>query len=407
MPELPEVEAVRQLLLPVMRSRRIGRVTLHRDGLRRRFDPAFVDLVEGQRVDDIVRRGKHLLVQLGSGDVVALHLGMSGDFRIEPRGPLPDERRLKHDHVVIELATGTVVFSDPRRFGAMDLLRRGAVSDAIAAMGPEPLSADFTPEALARALAGRTAIRWRCSISGSWPASATSTPARRSTTRACRRDAWRRPGHAGGAWPAPRARDRCPCRAGQAIARRETAYRAGRFRVYEREGRPCRAARAAGSWRAWSRAGAPPTTSALPAVAQRRLYATRSDTPMSLVLIGSIIWLIARGRGRRREMSSGEAGLLATRPPVGERGGTRWVGGTAKGAEWTAQISNEDLLALIEARQWREAAPWLLLIVSVLVAFSSLPFLVLQLLGIDGRLAAIVAAVLLVIAIRTAWPGRR
>ena len=123
-----------------------------------------------------------------------------------------------------------------------------------------------------------------------------------------------------------------------------------------------------------------------------------------LVLIVSIIWLIARGRSQRREMSTGEAGLLATRPPVGERGGTRWVGGTAKGTEWTAQISNEDLLALIAARRWHEAAPWLLLIVAVVGAFSSLPFLVLQLLGVDGRLAAVVAGFLLVIAIRTAWP---
>jgi formamidopyrimidine-DNA glycosylase len=244
MPELPEVEAVRQLLLPVMRARRIDRVTLHRDGLRRRFDPAFIDLVEGQRVDDIVRRGKHLLVQLGSGDVVALHLGMSGDFRIEPRGPLSDERRLKHDHVVIELATGTVVFSDPRRFGAMDLLRAGAVPGAIAAMGPEPLSPDFTPEALARALAGRrTAIKVALldqrvvagigniyasealhhgGLSPRRQAAALVTPGGRPRPAAVRLVTGIRTVLA------------------QAIARQETAYRAGRFRVYEREDRPCR-----------------------------------------------------------------------------------------------------------------------------------------------------------------------
>lgn len=243
MPELPEVEAVRQLLLPVMRSRRIDRVTLHRDGLRRRFDPAFVEHVEGQRVDDIVRRGKHLLMQLASGDVVALHLGMSGDFRVEPRGPLPDERRLKHDHVVFELATGTVVFNDPRRFGTMDLLRRGDVLDAVAAMGPEPLSAEFTPEALAAALAGRripikvalldqrvvagvgniyaSEALHHAALSPKKPAASLVTRGGRPTPAAIRLAAGIRAVLA------------------SAIARNETAYRTGRFRVYERDGRPC------------------------------------------------------------------------------------------------------------------------------------------------------------------------
>ncbi|MCC7035081.1 MAG: hypothetical protein IT179_19845 [Acidobacteria bacterium] len=123
-----------------------------------------------------------------------------------------------------------------------------------------------------------------------------------------------------------------------------------------------------------------------------------------VALGGAFCWLAARRRFERRTMSDAEAGLRATRPPVGSRGGARWVGGRARGAEWTAQIGNQDLLAMVRARRWHEAAPWLLLGAGVVGAFASWPFFVLQLLGLDGRVAGVVAILLLVVAVRTAWP---
>ncbi|MCC7124847.1 MAG: bifunctional DNA-formamidopyrimidine glycosylase/DNA-(apurinic or apyrimidinic site) lyase [Acidobacteria bacterium] len=243
MPELPEVEAVRQMLLPVMRGRRITQLTLHRDGLRRPFDEQLVDRVSGQRVDDIERRGKHLLMRLSSGDVVAMHLGMSGDFRIEPAGGLPDEHRQRHDHVVFELPQATVVFSDPRRFGAMDLLRPGESHAAIEAMGPEPLSAAFTADSLAAACRGRrtpikVALLDQSVVAGvgNIYASEALHHARVSPKKAASAlaTATGRPRPI-----AVRIVDGVRAVLTRAIAREEKAYRAGRFRVYEREGSPC------------------------------------------------------------------------------------------------------------------------------------------------------------------------
>ena len=85
-----------------------------------------------------------------------MHLGMSGDFRVEHGGAAQPLDR--HDHVILRLASGAVVtFNDPRRFGSMDLVPTDALAEhpVIGALGPEPLSASFTPAVLARACRGR------------------------------------------------------------------------------------------------------------------------------------------------------------------------------------------------------------------------------------------------------------
>src|SRR3954464_10637985 len=84
MPELPEVEAVRRQLDPVMRGARIARVELRRKRLRRPIPDDFASRVEGRTVRAIDRRGKYLLARLSSGDTVLVHLGMTGSFRVDP-----------------------------------------------------------------------------------------------------------------------------------------------------------------------------------------------------------------------------------------------------------------------------------------------------------------------------------
>jgi formamidopyrimidine-DNA glycosylase len=162
-PELPEVEAVRRLLEPAMRDARFERVLLRRANLRREFVPDFIARLTDATVIDVGRRAKHLLLSLSSGDTLAMHLGMTGGFRVEPRdaggGAAPSEPG-PHDHVVFEMSSGFVAtFNDPRRFGAMDLLSAEERSHhpTLTGLGPEPLSRDFTAEALAQACAGRRA----------------------------------------------------------------------------------------------------------------------------------------------------------------------------------------------------------------------------------------------------------
>jgi formamidopyrimidine-DNA glycosylase len=154
MPELPEVETIRRGLALRISGRQIVRAELRRPDLRRPFPPMLATRLEGARIGALSRRGKYLLVELDETGLLLLHLGMSG--RITAAGPeLPPE---KHDHVILTLDDGTVVrFNDPRRFGLIDYLERGAagIHPLLAGMGPEPLEPGFDGAYLDRALAGK------------------------------------------------------------------------------------------------------------------------------------------------------------------------------------------------------------------------------------------------------------
>lgn len=156
MPELPEVESERRRLEPVMAGRRFERVTLRRPDLRSPFPRDFSTRLVGHTAVRVGRRAKYLVVALSSGETLLMHLGMSGSFSIE-RGAA-DVRRAPHDHVVFHMASGTdVIFNDPRRFGFMDLIAPDALAThpVLSRLGPEPLSDAFGGATLARACRGR------------------------------------------------------------------------------------------------------------------------------------------------------------------------------------------------------------------------------------------------------------
>jgi formamidopyrimidine-DNA glycosylase len=168
MPELPEVETVRRGLAPVMEGERLAKVELHRADLRWPFPKDFVKRLTGQTVDGLGRRAKYLLADLSSGDVLVMHLGMSGSFRVFAKanegmpGGYYHERsqHIAHDHVVFHMSNGAVVtFNDPRRFGFMKLVPRSELEDEpfMRALGPEPLGNAFDAAALAHACAGKKA----------------------------------------------------------------------------------------------------------------------------------------------------------------------------------------------------------------------------------------------------------
>src|ERR1700756_5101052 len=83
MPELPEVETVRRGLQPVMEGAKILHAEARRKDLRFPFQKDFVARLTGQTVTGLGRRAKYLMADLGSGDVLLMHLGMSGSFRIQ------------------------------------------------------------------------------------------------------------------------------------------------------------------------------------------------------------------------------------------------------------------------------------------------------------------------------------
>ena len=166
MPELPEVETVRRGLAPVLEGARLTRVEQRRPDLRFPFPEGFVQRLTGATITRLDRRAKYLLGHLDRGDVLVMHLGMSGRFEIEAaEGTVrpgefvyaspPDP---KHAHVMFETERGgRVTYSDPRRFGFMGLIPTGEITTHpwFAAMGPEPLGPDFTPALLEAAFTGR------------------------------------------------------------------------------------------------------------------------------------------------------------------------------------------------------------------------------------------------------------
>ena len=166
MPELPEVETVRRGLQPVMEGFRIVRMEVRRKDLRFPFQRDFVARLAGQAVTGLGRRAKYLLADLASGDVLLMHLGMSGSFRVikdddagapgqfhHPRG-----KDGAHDHVVFHMSSGaSIIFNDPRRFGYMKVIARGAIDEEplLSGLGPEPLGNEFDAAMLARSCANK------------------------------------------------------------------------------------------------------------------------------------------------------------------------------------------------------------------------------------------------------------
>jgi formamidopyrimidine-DNA glycosylase len=166
MPELPEVETVRRGLQPAMEGARFVAVEARRPDLRFPLPQNFAKRLTGARVEALSRRAKYLLTELSTGEVLLMHLGMSGSFRVESesgdatpgRFHHPRQQTRQHDHVVFHMSSGAAVtFNDPRRFGFMQLFPRAAMetSPFLAALGPEPLGNAFDAAMLAAACMGK------------------------------------------------------------------------------------------------------------------------------------------------------------------------------------------------------------------------------------------------------------
>ena len=166
MPELPEVETVRRGLQPAMEGARIKKAEVRRKDLRFPFQRDFVGRLEGQTVTGLGRRAKYLMADLSSGDVLLMHLGMSGSFRVVNDGngttpgqfhhPRAEDRA--HDHVVFHMSSGAaIVFNDPRRFGYMKIIARDTIDEEplLKELGPEPLGNEFDADMLARSCANK------------------------------------------------------------------------------------------------------------------------------------------------------------------------------------------------------------------------------------------------------------
>jgi len=153
MPELPEVETIKNELLPHVIRRRISGVTLFWDGMVRQPSvEEFCHRIKGQEINGLIRRGKYLIFNLTNGEALILHLRMTGSLLLKPAPAEPD----KHVRAILHLDNDTrIFFRDQRKFGGMWLVKDA--SAIVGKLGPEPLDAGFTPITLGQRLTDRTA----------------------------------------------------------------------------------------------------------------------------------------------------------------------------------------------------------------------------------------------------------
>jgi formamidopyrimidine-DNA glycosylase len=166
MPELPEVETVRRGLAPALVGHAFAKVEQRRPDLRFPLPEDFARRLEGHRIESLERRAKYLLAHLSGGEVLLMHLGMTGRFTVQANGGTdkpgsfahPTGAGAKHDHVVFHMAHGaTVTYNDARRFGYMLLIPAAELGEhpLMRGLGVEPLGPGLTPDYLARRAVGK------------------------------------------------------------------------------------------------------------------------------------------------------------------------------------------------------------------------------------------------------------
>ena len=156
-----------------MVGRIITKVVLRREGLRFPFPSDFERNITGTRVESIRRRAKYLLIDLDDGRIILSHLGMSGrytlfnDAKVKTYSQTENEVSRfgsatgfdgRHDHVEFQFDDGSVaVYTDPRRFGIMDLIDIGEeeIHFLLENLGPEPLQ-NWDADQLAKALKNKS-----------------------------------------------------------------------------------------------------------------------------------------------------------------------------------------------------------------------------------------------------------
>lgn len=153
MPELPEVETIKNELIPIIVGHVITGVTLYWDGIVRQ--PSAVEFrskIIGEKITGINRRGKYLIFNFIGGDKLIIHLRMTGSLLIRPARAKTE----RYVRAIIFLDKETAIqFRDLRKLGTMWLAKYS--DDILPELGPEPLETGFTPRVLTELLKNRTA----------------------------------------------------------------------------------------------------------------------------------------------------------------------------------------------------------------------------------------------------------
>ena len=154
MPELPEVEIVKQSLVKNVKSQKILQVIVRNRNLRFRIPRNFKNIIKKQKIINVRRFSKYIIIELPNELYCILHLGMSGTLHIVRKNKknfitnssfyhspfLPK----KHNHVELIFKNLKLIYNDPRRFGYFKILRGSAkLKNFINTYGFEPFNENF------------------------------------------------------------------------------------------------------------------------------------------------------------------------------------------------------------------------------------------------------------------------
>ena len=151
MPELPEVETTRRGIAPLITGKRLKGAVVRDSRLRQPVTSGLADILKGEKIKAVSRRGKYLLLELEHGTLM-IHLGMSGSLRILPAKTPP----ALHDHVDLLFDGECLRLRDPRRFGLVLWFDTPAREHPLLSrLGPEPFVAEFNGDYLYNLSRGR------------------------------------------------------------------------------------------------------------------------------------------------------------------------------------------------------------------------------------------------------------
>lgn len=154
MPELPEVETIKNTVAAAVDGAVIRNAIVKQPRLRELVPADFAERIRGAKIIKLRRIAKYMLMDLDNGLTIIWHFGMSGKIRIEST-LLPES--IKHDHIIIETDKGVIYYNDTRRFGLVLLGESAKLMQhhCFQNVGLDPWDANLTPQYLLSKLANR------------------------------------------------------------------------------------------------------------------------------------------------------------------------------------------------------------------------------------------------------------
>ena len=154
MPELPEVEVVRQSLNKKIKEKKVKKVIIRNRNLRFKVPPNFKNFLKNQKIIKVERFSKYLIFQLSNKSFFLIHLGMSGTIHLVTMSKKTETTNTsfynspilpeKHNHLEIVFDNFRVIYNDPRRFGFFQTIANSyLLKKRFDHLGPEPFNSNF------------------------------------------------------------------------------------------------------------------------------------------------------------------------------------------------------------------------------------------------------------------------